>query len=340
MDPANADEALREVGLDVDEGADILMIKPALPYLDILWRVGERFNKPTAVYHVSGEFAMIKAAVEKGIRRRAHGRVGNHDIAEAGRGGYYRNLLGPGAGGMDPGIKSVHGETAAHRRLKRLALIWAQANGYSACAMEVSLPKCRYRADVAAYRPNRKQTGATAILECKQAMVDLRRDNGCTSHTQARLDVIYRRRQTMEKHLRVHYPAMRIPDSLFAEFDSHNFSGIEHHGYARILRQQNALQNRLFECAKFETLVRYRCANLYLLVLPNELFRESEIPIGWGALVEQNESLVLKRKPVWHETPAENRTQFIERIGAAGTRALNRELGITFEGVETARGRS
>ena len=67
MDAANADEALREVALDIDEGADIVLVKPALPYLDILWRVRERFAKPTAVYHVSGEFAMVKAAVEKGV---------------------------------------------------------------------------------------------------------------------------------------------------------------------------------------------------------------------------------------------------------------------------------
>ena len=67
MDMANADEAMREVALDIDEGADIIMIKPALPYIDILWRVREKFRKPTAVYHVSGEFAMIKAAAEKGI---------------------------------------------------------------------------------------------------------------------------------------------------------------------------------------------------------------------------------------------------------------------------------
>jgi porphobilinogen synthase len=67
MDSANADEALREVALDIDEGADIIMIKPALPYIDILWRARERFRKPTAVYHVSGEFAMVKAAAEKGI---------------------------------------------------------------------------------------------------------------------------------------------------------------------------------------------------------------------------------------------------------------------------------
>jgi len=67
MDYANAEEALREVALDIEEGADIVMVKPALPYLDILWRVRERFGKPTAVYHVSGEYAMVKAAAEKGI---------------------------------------------------------------------------------------------------------------------------------------------------------------------------------------------------------------------------------------------------------------------------------
>ncbi|MBA2269547.1 MAG: porphobilinogen synthase [Chthoniobacterales bacterium] len=66
MDAANAEEALREAELDVQEGADILMVKPALPYLDILWRVRDRFGKPTAVYHVSGEFAMVKAGAEKG----------------------------------------------------------------------------------------------------------------------------------------------------------------------------------------------------------------------------------------------------------------------------------
>ena len=67
MDIANADEALREVALDIDEGADIILIKPALPYLDILWRARDRFGKPMAVYHVSGEFAMVKAAAEKKI---------------------------------------------------------------------------------------------------------------------------------------------------------------------------------------------------------------------------------------------------------------------------------
>jgi porphobilinogen synthase len=66
MDAANALEALREVELDVAEGADIVMVKPGLPYLDLVWRVKERFGLPTAVYNVSGEYAMIKAAAANG----------------------------------------------------------------------------------------------------------------------------------------------------------------------------------------------------------------------------------------------------------------------------------
>lgn len=62
MDPANALEAMREVAIDVEEGADLLIVKPGLPYLDILWRVKERFGLPTAAYNVSGEYAMLKAA--------------------------------------------------------------------------------------------------------------------------------------------------------------------------------------------------------------------------------------------------------------------------------------
>jgi porphobilinogen synthase len=66
MDPANGAEALREVGLDVDEGADIVMVKPALPYLDVIARVRQEFGLPLAAYSVSGEYAMIKAAAQLG----------------------------------------------------------------------------------------------------------------------------------------------------------------------------------------------------------------------------------------------------------------------------------
>ena len=66
MDPANAREALREVASDVEEGADMVMVKPALPYLDVLRSVRERFALPTAAYNVSGEYAMVKAAAARG----------------------------------------------------------------------------------------------------------------------------------------------------------------------------------------------------------------------------------------------------------------------------------
>ena len=66
MDPANVEEAFRQVELDLEQGADIVMIKPALPYLDVLTRVKERFGQPTAAYQVSGEYAMIKAAAARG----------------------------------------------------------------------------------------------------------------------------------------------------------------------------------------------------------------------------------------------------------------------------------
>jgi porphobilinogen synthase len=66
MDPANSDEALREVELDIMEGADIVMVKPALPYLDIIYRIKQEFGMPTAAYNVSGEYSMLKAAAQQG----------------------------------------------------------------------------------------------------------------------------------------------------------------------------------------------------------------------------------------------------------------------------------
>lgn len=66
MDPANSDEALREVWLDIEEGADIVMVKPALAYMDVIRRVKDEFGYPVAAYNVSGEYSMIKAAAQKG----------------------------------------------------------------------------------------------------------------------------------------------------------------------------------------------------------------------------------------------------------------------------------
>lgn len=234
----------------------------------------------------------------------------------------------------------VRGESTAHTELKRLALIWAQARGYSACAMEVTLPRCRFRADVAAYRPDGREIGTTAVFECKQAFPDLRRDNGCSDLTAKQLDKVFRRREVLERTLRIHYPALRIADSLFSDYDSFNFTAIKHRGYTRVLRQLAALQNRLFDCTKFERLIRYRCANLFFLVLPTALFRDAEIPFGWGALTESEGELILARKPLWHDVSPAQRLKLLERVAGARVRALNKEFGITFEEVWAARTRS
>ncbi len=229
------------------------------------------------------------------------------------------------------------GETPAHSELKRLAVLWAQAQGYSACALEVSLPRCRYRVDVAAFKLKPDEIGCTAIFECKQARPDLLRDSCCASIARQRLESVHKRRLTIEKHLRVHYPALRRGESLFAEWDSHDFDAIGHRNYSRILRELSALQNQLRDGTKFEKLVRYRCANLFFLILPNELFHPAEIPIGWGALVQDDGALTLERKPIWHDTPREDQLQFLHRIALAGTRQMNRKLGITFENVLASR---
>lgn len=218
------------------------------------------------------------------------------------------------------------GETAAHLALKRLALLWAQENGYPIAALEVTLPQCNYRADVAAYRPQRNGAlSITAVFECKQSAPDLRRDDCRSPQALARLETVYRRRQVLEKHLRIHYPTLRTGDTLFPEWEAHDFAAIEHRGYRRVTRQLVALQRQLREGRKFEKLARYGCANLFFLVVPNELLCEPEAPLGWGLLVEKSGSLTIKRKPVWHDSSEPARLRVLQKIAAAGTRLLNRQ---------------
>jgi hypothetical protein len=156
----------------------------------------------------------------------------------------------------------------------------------------------------------------------------LRRDNCRSESTSKRLEAICNRRQILETRLRTHYPSLHNGDSLFPEFDSENFSAIGHRGYARLIRELRTLQNRLYDCTKFEKLIRYRCANLFFIVLPEQLFLESEVPVGWGGLVESNDTVTLVRKPIWQESTAANRLHILHRIAVAGTRNLNRELSL------------
>ena len=93
MDPANSDEALREVWLDLAEGADMVMVKPGLPYLDIVRRVKDAFGAPTAVYQVSGEYAMLKAAAQNGWLDERACCAGDADRLQARRRGRDPHLL-------------------------------------------------------------------------------------------------------------------------------------------------------------------------------------------------------------------------------------------------------
>lgn len=220
-------------------------------------------------------------------------------------------------------------ETAAHLELKRLALLWAQENRYPIAALEVSLPQCRYRADVAAYRPEKNGTlGHTVVFECKQSAPDLRRDDRRSPQTLARLESLYRRRQILERCLRIHYPTLRTGETLFPEWDAHDFGSIDHRGYRRLMRELSALQIQLRDGRKFEKIARYGCANLFFLVVPDQLLRRPEPPLGWGLLVAQEGTLKLQRKPVWHDSPEVVRLRVLQKIAAAGTRQFNRKLGI------------
>src|SRR5204862_3493115 len=117
-------------------------------------------------------------------------------------------------------------------------------------------------------------------------------------------------------------------DSLFPEWDTHHLRAIEHRGYARVPRELAALQARLRGGRKFEKLIRYGCANLFFLVMPAELLREAEAPLGWGVLVQRESALMLHRKPVWHESAEPTRLRVLQKIAAAGTRQMNRRLKI------------
>ena len=219
----------------------------------------------------------------------------------------------------------VKGESEAHLRLKRLALIWAQSNGYRACATEVTLPRSRYRADVIAYRT----PGVCAVFECKQSHADLKRDNCCSATTRVRLLALENRRAVLERCLRVHYPTLRTGESLFPEFDVCDFGAIHHRGYTSVTRDVASLQKAVRDRTKFEKLARYRYANVFYLVTTREL--QCDVPESWGLLVESGDSLELEQKPVWHDTTAEAQRAFLERLAAVATRQTNQKFGVDTE---------
>jgi hypothetical protein len=220
------------------------------------------------------------------------------------------------------------GETETHRRLKALALAWAQANAFSICSCEVRVPKSGYRADVAAYARGPAGAVRTAVFECKQSRADLLKDAHAEVATRARLVELTERRRTLEALLAVHRPDLRRGEALWPEYDTWDFSGLEHHAYRGLLLEMETVQRRVVRGTKFSKMFRYRCADFLYLVVEDNIFAEAEIPAGWGLLVRRGDALCLARPPVDLDARPAQRLALLETIALAATRAVNREAGI------------
>jgi hypothetical protein len=217
-------------------------------------------------------------------------------------------------------------ETLNHTRLKALALAWAQTNGFSICGLEVRVPQSGYRADVAA--SGRGNQARTAVFECKQARADLLKDAHAEATTRERLGELVARRRSLEEMLAVHRPDLRRGEALWPEYDSWDFSSLEHRAYRGLLAEIETVQRRVLRGTKFSKMFRYRCADYLYLVVEDGIFAEAEIPAGWGLLVREAEGLRLARPPASLEADAAQRTALLESIAMAGTRAVNRAAGV------------
>jgi hypothetical protein len=220
------------------------------------------------------------------------------------------------------------GETKSHAELKRLSLAWAQTNGFELCATEVRVPRSGFRADVAAC--TRHSEPRTAVFECKQARADLLKDAYAEEATRQKLTELTERRRTLEALLAVHFPDLRRGEALWPEYDTWDFSRLEHRTYRDVLADLDTVQRRVVRGTKFSKMFRYRCADLLYLVVEDGIFAEAEIPAGWGLLVRRGGALENVRRPAGLTSSPTQRYALLQAIAAAGTRAINRAAGLTF----------
>lgn len=217
-------------------------------------------------------------------------------------------------------------ETENHWRLKTLALAWAQANGFAICALEVRVPRSGFRADVVAC--GRGADARTAVFECKQSRADLLKDAWAEAATRSRLAALAERRRKLEELLAVHRPDLRRGEALWPEYDTWNFSSLEHRAYRGVLAELAAAQRGILRGTKFSKMFRYHCADFLYLVVEEGIFAEAEVPAGWGLLVRQGEALHLRRRPADLDAAPAQRTATLETIALAATRAVNRAAGV------------
>ena len=153
---------------------------------------------------------------------------------------------------------------------------------------------------------------------------DFLKDSHTTIETTQRLKALDERRRTLERLLGMHQPSLRKGESLFAEYDSIDISNFEHKTYRKVIREISILQARLYGKTKFDKVARYCCANLCYLVVEDGILKSHEVPLHWGLLVRQGETLILVRMPVWQDVPVPTRLELLQRIALTGTRGLNR----------------
>lgn len=232
-------------------------------------------------------------------------------------------------------------ESARHLDLKRLALAWAQRHGYRIAGAEVGVPALGARLDVAAFRPagrsKRKVSGdaaagigTTIIFECKQGRADFLKDSRCAAQLAARLAKLHERRALYEEGMRPHWPSLSNGDTLFPEFDSYRFEAAGFEPYDKLIEELRMLSTRLHAQTKFAKLIRWRAANLHYVVAEEGVAKAHELPHGWGLLVRAGEALVVAVEPTWQDATEESRMGLLLRIAMAGTKAMNRSLGVEF----------
>lgn len=221
------------------------------------------------------------------------------------------------------------GETAAHLALKRLAVEWASTHRLSLCATEVRLPRCNYRADVAAATPRIASPQAKiAVFECKASRPDFLRDGASESALRQEVAELTQRVQALRGMIGAHRPDLRCGDELFPEFEAVDLRGTRHDMHDRLTAKLRVAQNKLLEGTKFSKLARWRCADLLYLVSEDEIVEAYEVPDGWGLLVREGDQLALRVKPVLHPTTVEHRLNLLERIASSVTRECKRGLGL------------
>jgi hypothetical protein len=197
-------------------------------------------------------------------------------------------------------------------------MAWAQKNGFRIAAAEVRVPKSGYRADVAAI--GRGVAARCAVFECKQARADMLKDSHDDGATKRQLAALWQRKEALEALLGAHRPDLRRGESLFAEYDAWDFTGLDHKGYHTLLTEIATWQTRAKAGTKFSKMLRYQSADFLYLVVEDDIYAEAEIPVGWGLLVRKGEALELRRRPATLEAGDVQRRALLESIALKATR--------------------